>query len=972
MIAQLPGNELERLKALLEYAILDTAPEPVFDDLTLLASQICGTPIALVTLVDADRQWFKSKRGLEIGETSRDVSFCAHAILQDTPMIVADTLEDERFAGNPMVEGDPHIRFYAGAPLINRDGIALGTLCVIDRVPRQLTAEQLEGLMALGRRVSAELDLRADLIYLDESLAEHDRMESRVRESEERYRYLVENASDIIYRTDEQGYFTFVNAAAQNLFGGDSSLVGRHFLGLVRPEYRGTVELFYGRQFQRQMNNTYLEFPACAADGSEIWVGQNVQLILERNRVYGFQAVARDITERKKMEEALRESEGALRESEERFRSAFDSAPIGMALVALDGRWLQVNRELCDIVGYEEPELLAMGFPDITYPEDLEGDLENIEKLMAGTIRSYQMEKRYVHKRGFIVWVLLSGSLVRGVDGAPLYFVAQIQDITERKRMDRELAEARDAALESARLKSEFLANMSHEIRTPMNGIIGMTGLLLGTRLDDEQKGYVETIDFSSRALLTIINDILDFSKIEAGKMVIEDVEMDIPAVVASTVGLLSERARSKGIGIGWMAYGNIPGRLRGDPIRLGQVLTNLVGNAVKFTPEGEVTVRVRMERENASEVVLRFEVSDTGIGILPEIHPLLFQAFTQADSSTTRKYGGTGLGLAISRQLIGMMGGEIQVESTVGKGSTFWFTLPFGRVEAGPELQGRQTVPEARAGGGEGQDFIWNRSGHSPRILVAEDNLINQKVTVGQLRRLGCSADVASNGREVVAAVAGQQYDIILMDCQMPEMDGYEATREIRRMEGAGEHRTIIALTANAMQGVKERCLEAGMDDYITKPVDIGELARHLEHWQERRRDRQCGAMPAASCPIGEVIDREVIARLVALGDDDEEGILGELAEIFGREAPERLHQLHLSLSAGNTDAIRQAAHKLKGSCTIFGARRAELLCGAIEDACERDALDEVPALLQRLEPDIAEVQYALAVLRESPDQLK
>jgi PAS domain S-box-containing protein len=587
-----------------------------------------------------------------------------------------------------------------------------------------------------------------------------------------------------------------------------------------------------------------------------------------------------------------------------------------------------------------------------------------------------QNEERVRDARGRERWVITRKSLLHDEQGSPV-LVGVLTDITERREMEAEIARARDLAIESARLKSEFLANMSHEIRTPMNGVVGMAGLLRDTRLDSQQVEFVRTIQDSADSLLTVINDILDFSKVEAGKLRFDSMEFDLCAVVEGTVALLAEPAQAKAVEISSCVDARMPTALVGDPGRLRQVLTNLVGNAVKFTERGDVTVRAWIEHETDDEVVARITVKDTGVGIPRAAQPHVFEPFMQADGSTTRRFGGTGLGLAISQRLVRLMGGEIGFESADGEGSLFWFTTRLARsrgralaapprpwprlaelkvlivddhltnrqilhhqlsawgvstvlAEGGasalaalqhagaagspfdlaildahmPDMDGLAVARAIRADPGLSETCLVMMTSLSPgaseelraaglaatltkpvkqaqllqcltsvlgvdappavayepiaatareeeslsrgHVLVAEDNVVNQRVAIAQLRRLGYRADVVANGRTAVEALEHGDYDLVLMDCQMPELDGYEATEQIRRT--ARDARPIIvAMTAHALEGEREKCLRAGMDDYLSKPIQIEALKAVLDRWlPEPRGARGRSASPA------------------------------------------------------------------------------------------------------------------------------
>ena len=557
--APLPIDELERLAALRALKILDTPAETVFDHITRLAAHLLHVPIALVSLVDEKRQWFKSRHGLAAPETARDLAFCAHVLNQDGPLLVPDAHADARFADNPLVLNEPNVRFYLGVPITSVHGFKLGTLCAIDTQARQASAEEVQLL---------------------ESLA----------------------------------------ATAEGLLH------------------------------------------------------------------------AREL--------------------------------------ALETQQLMQAREL-----------------------DVRARLE---------------------------------------------------------------AEA------TAQLKSRFLANMSHEIRTPLNGIVGMTDLLIETRLAAQQFEYAKIIQSCGAHLLKVVNEVLDFSAIEAGKVSLSLQPLNLREWLTSQVDVFRASAVAKHLTLGLEVMGDVPEWVMGDGPRMAQMLLNYLGNAVKFTQHGGVRVRLLAPEKSAAGVLLRVEVQDTGIGIAPGAADKLFQPFTQANDSTSRRFGGTGLGLSICRDLVKLMHGHVGVHSKEGEGSTFWFTALLQEA-AGPRVE---PAPAPR---------VENPPPHQRklRVLIADDNAVNRLLATRQVQRLGLEAFSVPSGRQLLSTLDNQTFDLVLMDCQMPDMDGYEATANIRRREAGGDkHQVIVALTANALEGDRAQCLNAGMDDYLPKPVTKDALAKVLSQW--------------------------------------------------------------------------------------------------------------------------------------------
>jgi PAS domain S-box-containing protein len=908
--------EDKRISALGSYQVLDTLPEKEFDSITHLASYICKTPIALISFIDADRQWVKSRVGMAAKQMPRQDSFCNHTILDDKILEITDVLENEVFRHNPFVINDPQIRFYAGAPLIDPNGFRIGTLCVMDTVQRKLADEQLDALRTLADDVMSHLLLRKQKKLLNESLLKDKEYSYLfnsspaihcIMDKEFRIRTINNPVNDILGYTpdeaighiiwdffsegvrvssmqklkngigkqpnpvaietpvlthsgdikwiswsfifkeskwyasgrdvtyqkkaeseldilsfaarkspsgiiirDNQGHIIWFNEALEKLLGYSLNEMKGKTVGTLIIGEETDMEVFKGATLALKENRPYeIELKVYRKDNTPIWVSiANSPLFNENGGVERHISMMVDITGRKKTEDQLT-----------LLSLVASSTTSGVIINDKSGKVEWVNKAFENITGYTLQDAKNKPLGDV-----LKGELTDISVItksreLSKNKQSFEVDLLVYRKDGQPLWISVINSVILDAEGKVDKYIEVIIDITAKKKAEIELIAAKEEALQLSRAKDMFISVMSHEIRTPLNAVIGMSHLLLDDNPVEIQKENLGILKFSAENLMTLINNVLDFTKIETGNIELEKTDVDLHELVQSIAHSMQFNANEKKIYLKYTIDDIIPKTIIGDSTRLCQVLLNLVGNAIKFTETGGVTIDLSVVEQTNKDVKIRFAVTDTGIGIASDKINTIFESFKQAEADTSRKYGGTGLGLAITKRLIELHDARINVDTVPGQGSTFWFTIKFekGHIHANNNNNKVET-------------------GLQLNVLVVDDNQINRLLINKVLSKWGATIDFAENGQEAIDKVeANPNFDVVLMDIHMPVMGGLEATEIIRaKSDPYYQQLPIIALTASMLNSEVNEIVRSGMNDYILKPFDPKGLYDKLSKYQK------------------------------------------------------------------------------------------------------------------------------------------
>ncbi|MDD2670992.1 MAG: PAS domain S-box protein [Syntrophales bacterium] len=821
---------------------------------------------------------------------------------------------------------------------------------------------------------------------------ERRRAERALRDSEEKYRNILESIEDGYFEVDLAGRFTFFNQSMCTIIGYPAEeMPGMPYDKYMDERTIERVRSAFINIFETGIPSKGFEWEVIKKDGATRHLEVSVSLIKDLNgQARGFRGIARDVSERKlielelnkyrdHLEEMIQERTVELTRTTNFLANIINSSVEGIITTDTEGTILHTSPRIEEILGYKQDEVMGKKVSRLL------SDFREPERIMEEVMKKGEIknrELRTTRKDGRPVVLNLSISLLRDEKGGVAGTTGIYRDVTEEKRMEEAMEQAILKAETANKAKSRFLANMSHEIRTPLNGIMGMTELCLETNLDKEQERLVGIIGKEARTLLGIVNDILDFAKIEAGKVELEKAPFDLTRIFSDLADSYLFRTAQKGVLFTCRVLPGVPVMLEGDSAHLQQVLRNLVDNAVKFTETGEIKVQAELAEDHGDRIKIRFTVKDTGIGIPRDKQVLIFDSFTQADGSTRRKYGGTGLGVTISRQLTELMGGTMGVESEEGIGSVFWFTAVFSRQDRADSPVRANGIREMPADGKSAEAFHTAEQAESVqnnfRLLLAEDYPTNQEIVKRCLVRAGYKVDLVEDGRQALEAFTSESYDLILMDIEMPVMDGFQAAEEIRKMEsgtgasadGRKPRVPIIAMTGYALNEYRELCFRSGMDDFLPKPITRKGLLSIVEKWLPPEAGRQKGPGSALSDRgAGGASSSERICRTIDLQKaqaefEDDRGLLTDVIDGFCEKVERQIRTIRRALAGGDAESVRREAHAIKGGAANLTAEKLSGLALELETNAKNRTLCSADRIVDDLEE---ELEVLMSYVREN-----
>ncbi len=773
----------------------------------------------------------------------------------------------------------------------------------------------------------------------------------QLAESEEQYRSLVERSADIFFNVDEDGFFSYMNETGLSRFGYKADeIIGSKYVKFVPPEYKDRVYEYYTKLREDKVESDYYEFPILSKDGVQFWMGQNVTLMFDKAGSPYYSAVARDITRRKKTETELKKAQVALSKSEVKYRSVIENMELGLLEVDLDGVIIKSYDRFNEMLGYQKGELEGkIAYDVLTAPGHEEIIRRQEQNRIKGESGVYEMKIK--RKDGTSIWVLISGTPYSDESGKIVGTVGIHYDITKRKLLSEQLKIAKEQAVKAQLAEKQFLANMSHEIRTPLNAIIGMSHLMIDTRLDEEQREYLSILSNSANMLKNLISDILDMSKIDAGTLELQSKIFNMSEDIENLVKTFRLKTEEKGVVIRAQVDPKLNRQIVADRQLLNQVLLNLISNAVKFTEKGSIEITVAVTADLVSEYKLLIQVKDTGIGIDDKEAVLIFKDFKQANKEIRTKYGGTGLGLTISKKLLELMDSELRLDSVLGKGSTFYFEL----------LVGKSDLDVNEIKNDKSQKLLEGLE--EKMILVVEDNELNVKYLTRLLEKWKLQYHVSGNGEEATNYYRENHADIILMDLQMPVMDGFEATKIIREMNTSKSIVPIIALTASTFLSKKQMAEDAGMTDFLSKPFTPDELSEVLSNYLLLETNEYKKTSDAF------VYNKQLDTSYLLMAYDDDVAYASDMFDTFLEIVNDEKEKLKDVLLSKDKDEIGRQLHKMKPIFRMVGVPKISLMIESMESMVSDGSIELLSNEYNNLE---LKIDGALPVIKQEAERLR